>query len=166
MEEVDGSNPSRSTKLNPNKANTCNFVMCASMLRESSPESARRPSCRFVLTEWTSATELPIMANEASALKRWFWTVGCDNTVADPFVADAAELECDDAELRTGRAVVGWPPTPFVKATVCGSDGDPDDVLQTCLSVPIYSSRLRSSLEETGMGGLQYLPSRPYGIAV
>ena len=56
--------------------------------------------------------------NDASALKRWFWTVACDNTVADPFVADAAELECDDAELRAGRAVVRWPPTPYVKATI------------------------------------------------
>ena len=98
--------------------------------------------------------------NEASALKRWFWTVGCDNTVAEPFVADAAELECDEAELRTGRAVVGWPPTPFVKATVPANDGDPDDVLQTCLSVPIYSPRLRSSLEEVRIGGIQYLPIR------
>ena len=89
-----------------------------------------------------------------------FWTVGCDNTVADPFVANAAELECDDAELRTGRTAVGWPPTPFVKATVPANDGDPDDVLQSCLSVPIYSPRLRSSLEEVGIGGVQYLPIR------
>ena len=31
-------------------------------------------------------------------------------------------------------------------------------MLQTCLSVPIYSSRLGSSLDQAGITGIQYLP--------
>jgi hypothetical protein len=94
------------------------------------------------------------------AMKRWFWAVSCDNTTADPFVADEAELEYEDSALRVGRKVEAWQETACVKATAPENDGEPDDVLQTCLAVPIYSRRLRLALDEGGIGGIQYLPIR------
>src|SRR5436190_23647045 len=93
-------------------------------------------------------------------MKKWFWVVGCDNTTDDPFVGDEAELGCDDAELRTGGKIDSWPGTAFVKATRPENDREPDDVLQSCLNLPIYSLGLRTALDANGVTGIQYLPIR------
>ena len=67
MEEVDGSNPSRSTKLNPNKTNTYDFGMSASMLAgevtgvhvesklDSGPDYRRQSVGHRILNEATRA---------------------------------------------------------------------------------------------------------------
>lgn len=91
-------------------------------------------------------------------MKRWFWVVGCDNTKTNPFVADAGDLGCDDQELRTCRRFENWPGTAWVRATTPEDDGDPDDVLQSCYNLPIYSQQLRAALEENGIAGIEYLP--------
>jgi hypothetical protein len=92
---------------------------------------------------------------------KWFWPISCDNTVADPLVADSADLRgFEDLALRVGAAVEGWDASAYVRATDPENDGDPDDVLQTSLGVPIFSNGLRGKLDEVGIKGIQYLPIR------
>ena len=93
-------------------------------------------------------------------MKKWFWVVGCDNTTASPFVADEGDLGAYEEALNIGSEVQSWPGTAWVKAATVQQDGDPDDALQTCVPVPIFSSRLRAALEEGGITGVQYLPIR------
>lgn len=95
-------------------------------------------------------------------MKRWFWVVGCDNTTADPLVADEGDLGCDDWELRSCKLVDRWPGTAWVKATTTENDGEPDSALQTCFGIPIYSSQLRAALKENGIDGIQYFPINVY----
>jgi hypothetical protein len=101
-------------------------------------------------------------------MKKWFWVIGCDNTHASAFVADACDLGgYDDQRFRVCEKVDAWPGTAWVKATTPAQDGNPDDALQTCLlSVPVFSSRLRSAVAHAGITGVQYLPIqvvRPHG---
>jgi hypothetical protein len=62
----------------------------------------------------------------------------------------------EDWQLREGKEVLGWPDDAWIKADP-RADGDPDDVLQTHLGVPIYSARLRNALAKSGISGIQYL---------
>jgi hypothetical protein len=89
---------------------------------------------------------------------RWYWLIGCDNTVEEPYVASEGDLGLDDWLLSDGRAVSDWSGDAWVKAASEDEDGEPDDVLQTHYPLPIYSSRLRSALERAGVTGIQYLP--------
>lgn len=95
-------------------------------------------------------------------MKRWFWVVACDNTKANPFVADDGDLGCDDEDLRMCRKVEGWSGAASVRATNPENDGEPDDVLQTCYNLPIYSRQLCDALEGNGIAGIQYLPVQVY----
>lgn len=90
---------------------------------------------------------------------KWYWIVSCDNTVANPFVADTGDLKgFDRDDLTCGRRVEGWNPEAWVRASRSEDDGDPDDALQTHLALPIYSRRLRGALGEASILGIQYLP--------
>lgn len=92
---------------------------------------------------------------------RWYWVVECDNTVADPLVTDSDNLEAlgfDEWDFREGHRIDNWFTSLFVKAQEPENDGDPDDVLQTHLGIPIYSGRLRVALEQANINGIQYLP--------
>jgi len=92
---------------------------------------------------------------------KWFDAIACDNTVANPYVADDGDLGMEDWLLRRGERVENWPANAWIKAAKPADDGDPDDVLQSYLGVPIYSARLRAALEEGGVGcDIQYLPLR------
>jgi len=94
-------------------------------------------------------------------MKKWFWLIGCDNSNPDPLVADESDLgEYDESQFRLGRRVDGWPGTAFVRATTAENDGEPDDVLQTCLHVQVFSPRLCSAMVSADIGGIQYLPLR------
>lgn len=105
---------------------------------------------------------------------RWYWVVECDNTVSDPLVTDSDNLETlgfDEWDFRKGIRIDinTWPTSVFVKALNSEDDGEPDDVLQTHLGIPIYSERLRIALEEANIAGIQYLPLnvlRPNGEAI
>lgn len=101
---------------------------------------------------------------------KWFWPIRCDNTVENPYVADAADLMGhEEDELNSGKSVAGWDPRACVRASKSEDDGDPDDVLQTLLDPPIYSMRLRRALEKAGITGIQYLPIhvvRPDGTEI
>jgi hypothetical protein len=93
----------------------------------------------------------------------WYDPIACDHTVADPLVAYRGDLKgLEDWELSEGRPVDSWSAEAWVGASTQENDGDPDDVLQTYLGVPIYSQRLRQALEDGGIGGIQYLPIHVY----
>lgn len=89
---------------------------------------------------------------------RWYWAVGCDNTVTTPFVGDEGDLGDHESDLTACRQVENWQGNAWVRASRSERDGDPDDVLQTCFFVPIYSARLRAALEDAQITGIQYLP--------
>jgi hypothetical protein len=93
---------------------------------------------------------------------KWYSPLECDNTVADPFVGDVVDLRGVNPErLWAASAPLDrWDPSAFVKASDSEHDGDPDDVLQSALGLPIYSGRLRRRLVEAGITGIQYLPIR------
>ncbi len=92
---------------------------------------------------------------------KWFNAIECDNTVADPYVADEGDIGVEDWQLREGKHLEKWSAQSWIRAAKPGNDGDPDDVLQSYLGVPIYSSRLRAALAESGVDGdIQYLPLR------
>jgi hypothetical protein len=92
---------------------------------------------------------------------KWYLTVACDNTVADPFVADTAQLRgVDEWAVMAGERLPEWPPDWCVAARSKANDGTPDDVLQNSLGIPIYSERLQQRLTAWGIQNIQYLPIR------
>ena len=91
---------------------------------------------------------------------KWFDALECDNAMPDPYVADAGEIGMEEWLLRCAQVAKNWPEGAWVKAVKPTNDGDPDDVLQSYLGLPIYSMRLRSALREQGIEDVQYLPLR------
>jgi hypothetical protein len=93
----------------------------------------------------------------------WYKTIDCDNAVPNPLVADQGDLKgLEDWQLSAGRPLEHWNEEAWVGASTSENDGEADDVLQTFLGVPIYSHRLRRSLEDAGIAGIQYLPIHVY----
>jgi hypothetical protein len=92
----------------------------------------------------------------------WYWAIGCDNAVANPLVTDSAELGVDPEVLDIGRPVEQWSELAWLRATRATNEGTPDDVLQNHLGLPIFSPRLRGTLEDALVQGIQYLPVRLY----
>ncbi len=92
---------------------------------------------------------------------KWYLAVSWDNTVKRPFVSDAGDLKgFEEWQLREGKSIVGWDDSAWIQCTSSDCDGEPDDVLQVHIDVPIYSPRLRKLLDEVSVGGIQYLPIR------
>ena len=92
---------------------------------------------------------------------KWYWLVDCDNVKPNPYVAGTGDLQgAEDWQLWQGKPITGWRPDSWVQALTEEEDGDPDDVLQTFLGVPIFSPRLRHSLETAQLGAIQYLSIR------
>jgi hypothetical protein len=90
----------------------------------------------------------------------WFKVIPGENTVADPFVADADNLDWLGAwRLADGESVSEWRVEAMMKATSSENDGRPDDVLLNHHRLPIFSAALRQALENASVrGGIQYLP--------
>lgn len=93
-------------------------------------------------------------------MKKWYKPIGCDNTVANPFVADSEDLKgLDEWSFYGGQLFEKWDETVWFQAKESKNDGDPDDVLQNALGfLPIFSARLRKALDKAGITGIQYLP--------
>lgn len=90
---------------------------------------------------------------------KWYWVIDCDNAVANPYVADTGDLMgMEQWELWSGKPIANWDETAWIQARKPGNGGDPDDALQSYLSPPIYSTRLRQALEAAGIDGIQWLP--------
>jgi hypothetical protein len=73
-------------------------------------------------------------------------------------VANEGDLGDLEDDLDVCQSIEAWPGAGWVRVGRNGREGDPDDVLQTCFSLPIYSLRLRSALDSAGISGIQYLP--------
>jgi hypothetical protein len=54
--------------------------------------------------------------------------------------------------------VQGWPRDAWLKSSDISNDGQPDDVLQCYLSLPVFSSRLKQALQQAGIMDIEYLP--------
>lgn len=92
-------------------------------------------------------------------MKKWYWPVSCDNTVDKPLIVDTEDLKgIDELDIVYGKLIDNWDETSWFKVSKSIYNGDPDDVLQNALGLPIYSDRLRKALEKAGVTGIQYLP--------
>lgn len=91
---------------------------------------------------------------------KWFWTISCDNTVDDSLVVDSADLGISPEEISFGKEINDWSELARMSATKQENDGVPDDALQNHLGLPVYSPRLRATLEAGEVRGIQYLPIR------
>ena len=92
------------------------------------------------------------------AASAWYNPVEFEHTVARPLVVGTADLRgVAPAALRRGQRLDTWDPAAWVQARTPAHDGQPDDVLQEHLGLPIYSPRLRSALNGAGIAGIQYL---------
>lgn len=98
---------------------------------------------------------------------KWYWVVACDNTVDNPLVVDCHDLKgFDESKLSIGEETDNWDETAWFKASKEKNDGDPDDVLQNHLGLPVFSERLKDKIEQIGIRGIHYLPikvMRPNG---
>lgn len=89
--------------------------------------------------------------------------VPCDNTVKKPYVANSEFLSnYDEWNFVRGDEFSHWEGAIWVKAKTTELDGEPDDVLQTRLFLPIYSSRLQKALKDAGIKGIQFLPIKVF----
>jgi len=94
-----------------------------------------------------------------STSDKWYQVIRCSNTVKNPFVADFADLKgIDEWDLTRGIRMNNWDPSIVFQARKSHNNGDPDDVLQNVLGMPIYSSSVRQAFEKASIGGIQYLP--------
>jgi hypothetical protein len=101
---------------------------------------------------------------------KWYFLIRCDNTVENPLITGKANLKgFDEWDFARGKLIENWDNTAWFRAEEPEDDGDPDDVLQNHLGLPIYSKRLRAALEKGGIRGIQYLPVhifRPNGALI
>ena len=89
----------------------------------------------------------------------WYLAIENDKTVKDPLVADQEDLcGIDEWTLQKGQLVTDWNPAVTFFAGGPEWDGEPDDVLQNAVGLPIYSARLQEALRAGGIEGIQYLP--------
>jgi hypothetical protein len=92
---------------------------------------------------------------------QWYWTVDCTNAVRNPYISNADNFEehgSQSWQFASGKVIDNWTGELWVKSTKLELDGDPDDVLQCHLGIPIFSSRLREKLEQVISTEIQYLP--------
>src|SRR5262249_11507622 len=90
---------------------------------------------------------------------RWYELILWGNAVARPFVSNLDDLKgVEDWQLREGRRIENWNREAWIRCMKREWDGDPDDVLQTHLGVPIYSPRLQQIVQEQHFFGIQFLP--------
>lgn len=106
---------------------------------------------------------MPDLQEEASDLG-WYWAISCSNTIRRPMVIDDAILPVSPELLDDGKVVEGWDGDAVMRVREERWSGEPDDVLQNYLGLPIYSTRLKLALELHGITGFQYLPTRVFGF--
>jgi hypothetical protein len=91
----------------------------------------------------------------------WYKPIACDNTVKIPLICDYSNFEkfgFFESDFRSGKEIDNWPESIVFQATQKRYDGEPDDVLQSGFMIPIFSQRLKDSLDNAGIRGIQYLP--------
>ena len=104
---------------------------------------------------------LPGSIESRSGKMKFYWMLFNKSTLRDPLVADQAELHgVDPDDLCKGRRIYDWNNASFVAVAEDGRDGEPDDVLQSVIPVPIFSRRLRDALTRLEPLEAQYLDLR------
>jgi hypothetical protein len=91
---------------------------------------------------------------------KWYHPFACDNTVKHPFVCDCDNLEdhgFNEWDFLAGKKITKWIDTIIFQAKKKKNNGEPDDVLQNHLMIPVYSERLTRELNKNKMEGIQYL---------
>lgn len=89
----------------------------------------------------------------------WFRAVRWANAVSNPYVSSQENcFGIEEDELRTGKEITSWSANAWIRCTKPEWDGEPDDVLQTHLDVPIYSRRLQEMIAGRAFSGIQFLP--------
>ena len=79
-------------------------------------------------------------------------------------VVDEAQLPVNPDLLDDGQFVDGWSGEAVMRVRDQRWAGEPDDVLQNYLGLPVYSTRLKQALERQGISGIQYLAIRVVGF--
>lgn len=95
-------------------------------------------------------------------MNHWYLAIPWMNTVEKPLVCSEGDLGgATESSFREGRELSTWSAEARVRATECESGEQPDDVLQTCFNIPIFSPRLLEGLDREGIsGGFQRLSIR------
>ncbi len=91
---------------------------------------------------------------------KWFKLYECDNTVKNPLVCDYSNLEkynFSKWDFIKGEEIKNWNESIIFQSKKKKNDGDPDDVLQNYLGIPIYSEKLINVLKNSNTTGIQYL---------
>ena len=92
---------------------------------------------------------------------RWYDLIMCGNALKKPYVSSFEDLKgFEDFQFRVGKRVENWNPEAWIRCMKREWNGDPDDVLQNHLAVPIYSARLQVIIREQNIQGIQFLPLR------
>lgn len=79
-------------------------------------------------------------------------------------IVDDVVLPIDPELLDDGKVIESWDGEALLRVREKRWAGDPDDVLQNCLGLPVYSSKLKNALELYGIKGFQFLPTRTFGF--
>jgi hypothetical protein len=92
---------------------------------------------------------------------RWYWVIGADNTKPDSMVTGREDLRgFAEEDFTRGQYLNGWNEDAWVGPDNVEEDGEPDDVLQNHLGIPIYSPALSAALRDGGVSCVQYCPIR------
>jgi hypothetical protein len=92
---------------------------------------------------------------------KYFWVLF--DWPVDAMVAEIVDFKTAEPEdLTFAQPIHHWDPSSYLKVGPGGQEGAPDDVLQTSVTAPIFSSRLKETLDSSGIGGIQYLPVQVY----
>jgi uncharacterized protein DUF1629 len=92
---------------------------------------------------------------------RWYDLIMWGNTVPKPFVSNFDDLKgFEDWQFDQGVVISDWNPKAWIRCMKPAWNGDPDDVLQSHLGIPIYSPRLQRIIQRENFTGIQFLPLR------
>jgi hypothetical protein len=93
-------------------------------------------------------------------INKWYRIIGCDNSVPNPYVATSTIPLMED-EWQFMRGLRKGPSCQHYSFVVDSPDmdGDPDDVLQNFLTLPVFSCRLRNELRRLQLDScIEYVP--------
>lgn len=92
-------------------------------------------------------------------MTRWYRLVTNDNAVANPLVTDEGDLDgLEEWMFRQCKEIRSWSGNAWIGTSTPANDGDPDDNLQNHFALLVFSPRLKTALEDAGIGEVQYLP--------
>jgi hypothetical protein len=92
---------------------------------------------------------------------KWYDLIdGEENCLPDFFMADELDFFGRDwSDLAHGRVIADWDARSLLRSSKPENDGEPDDMLASCVGFPVFSRRLREALARANVGvrDIQYL---------